>query len=428
MNTEVQARRAFAVVAAFVAVCVAIVVYLFSGTQLTVPFIEQPRDYELSATITDIDNLVPAGQVRIAGIEVGEVRSVTPEPDGMRVVMAFNREVAPLHEGVRVRVGARSLVGETYLGIEDGGGPELVSGTALPADAVEPSVDVREIVYSIDAQTRTELSGTLQRLGASTEGTKQDVDALFTGFGNLGREGYTALDAVAAQSTALRSVVAETATLLNALDAGDGAIADLVTNSRQITDATAGERESIEAIVRKLPGVLDSAETATASLTELAEGLGPVAAGLAEAGPPLSDALRELPGVTTNLRGMLPAFERALNHAQPALDKIPGFGQDVRDVIPASREILRDINPMLEYLRPYGPELGGFVANFNAMLNYRDESGVHYARLLVQGNDSQQTVVDQGLATYRNPYPRPGEGANPGPFEGEYPKIERAPR
>lgn len=429
MNEASQARRAFVIVALFVLACVGIVVYLFTGTQVVVPVLEQAREYEVSATVRDVDNLVPAGQVRIAGVEVGEVRSVERRPEGMHVVLALDEAAAPLHEGAKIRIGARSLVGETYLGVVDGTGSELSSGTHLPEGAVEPSVDVRELVHSLGPETRTELSGTLQSLGAGTEGRVQDVDAILTGFGKLGREGYTALDAVAAQSDALRDVVSETATLMSALDTSEGAIADLVSNGRRITEATAGQRGAIEASVRELPGTLESANTATASLTELAGALTPVAANLRESGTPLSEALQELPATSQDLRQLLPALDGTLDRAPATLDRIPTFGTDVRAAVPAAREILRDVNPALAYLRPYGPELGGFIANFNAILGYQDEAGVHYARLLALGiSDAQQTPVDQGVTTYHNPYPAPGAGTEPGPFSGEYPRVERAPR
>ncbi len=81
---------------------------------------------------------------------------------------------------------------------------------------------------------------------------------------------------------------------------------------------------------------------------------------------------------------------------------------------------------MLSYIKPYGPELAAYLANFNAVLQYTDESGAHYLRLIPLVNEkSVQTPVPFEVLTYTNPYPAPGTGAKPGPFSGPYPRVEQ---
>ncbi|HTK61418.1 MAG TPA: MlaD family protein [Pseudonocardia sp.] len=424
-----QARRATLILVGFFAICIGILVYLFTGTPVAVPFLEASRNYEVSVKVKDIDNLVPAGQVRMAGVEVGEVKDVIRQDDGMDVVMAFDKYVVPLHQGAKVRVGSRSVVEETYLDITDGTGPALPSGSRLPDDAVTLNVQLRDLLHDLNPQARSDLSGSLRALGKGTGGTEQNVKALFDGFGKLGTGGYTALDAVAAQSDALKDVVRETSTLMNNLDTSEGAIADLVSNSKRVTAATAGQKESIEDLFRKLPPVLDSAKTATAKLTELAGALRPVAADLNQAGPDLGEGLRKLPPISSDLRGMTPGLDKVLDRAPKTLDRIPDFDDDVRPVVDPARDMLAELNPVLKYARPYGPEIAGFFSNFAAMIGYRTEDNVSYFRLHALGNETfAQNPTTQGLATYKNPYPKPGAGTNPGPFKGPYPRVERAPR
>jgi phospholipid/cholesterol/gamma-HCH transport system substrate-binding protein len=125
-------------------------------------------------------------------------------------------------------------------------------------------------------------------------------------------------------------------------------------------------------------------------------------------------------------------LDNTLDSASPTLDGIPDFGDDLRDqLIPRSRDILRDVNPMVDYLRPYGPEIGGFLANFNAMVNYTDEAGNHYFRTFLTGNDASVATplgLKAGALTYYNPIPKAGGGSQPGPFTGKFPRLERQPR
>jgi phospholipid/cholesterol/gamma-HCH transport system substrate-binding protein len=179
-----------------------------------------------------------------------------------------------------------------------------------------------------------------------------------------------------------------------------------------------------------LPGVLTSADTASGTLRTLASALAPVAANLKQAAPDLNVALDQLPATTKDLRGLLTPLSGVLDAAPTTLDRVPVLGTDVRNLVPGARTLLGDANPMLGYLKPYGPELAAFFANFNAVLQYTDEAGVHYARLLPHVNEQsvQSPLKSSLLGTYYNPLPPPGSGAHPGPYSGTYPRLEPEPK
>ena len=412
----------------FFSVCAVIMGVLFSGTGVRRPVIDS-GEYTATVEMQDVDNLVKAGQVQTAGVRVGQVRSVeTMAGGGVKVVIALNDNMAPLHEGATLRLSSRSLVGESYLALTDGKGEELPSGTELPATAVEPSVQLNDVLAGVDRETRGELRSLLRSLGSGTTGTRGEVSALLEGMGDLGREGHTALDAIAAQSGDLKKLARQTSEIMQALDTGQGQIADLVTNANRLTAATAGQRKSIEQTLHQAPGVLDAATTAGDSLVSLSEALSPVATDLRAAAPNLTTALRELPATTADLHGMLAPLARVLDSAPATLDRVPRTGKDLRRFFPTAQATLADVNPMLSYVKPYGPELAAYFANFNAVLNYKDENGAHYLRLtpLVNTHSPQLPLSTNGLlGNYTNPYPAPGTGARPGPFNGEYPRVER---
>lgn len=416
--------------ACFLLAAIAAVVYMLGQTQLTVPLLEDPGDYTLTAAMDDVDNLAPAGQVRIAGVQVGEVRSVDPDGELATVVLSVYEKYAPLHEGATIRVGARSMVEETYLEIADGRGQEIESGSALPTEAVRPSVQLRDVLASLDPETRDAMSGMLRSFGAATEETRDGLRSTLIGLGKLGREGHTALDALAAQSEDLTELARATTTLLTALDTGEGQIASMVANADTLTESTAGQRDAIEATMRQLPGLLASTRDATTELSRLSKSLAPVASDLERAAPLLTSALRELPATSADLRSMLPALSSVLDRAPATLERVPTLGADIRRLVPEAVATLRDVNPVLAYLEPYGPDIAAYFASFAAATQYTDEAGHHYARLMSLYNDqAPQTAADPGeIGVYNNPYPRPGQGGRPGPFTGEYPRVEQEPR
>ncbi|HWJ09175.1 MAG TPA: MlaD family protein [Nocardioides sp.] len=415
------------VLLAFVAACGLVFAWLVGGTGVKRPGIDS-GEYTATVVVDDVDNLVHASQVQVAGVKVGTVRDVDQVDGGVRVEFTVDDDVAPLHEGVKVRLGERSLVGETYLEVTDGDGAELEAGAALPAEAVQPSVQLRDVLADLDPATRAKASKLLRSLGTSTEGTGEDVDALLDGLGDLGREGHTALDAIAAQSEDLEALARQTTQVLDALDTGQGQLATLVGDANRLTRATAGQRSAIEASLRKAPSVLDSAREATASLSGLAGALDPVASDLRVSAPYLTTALRELPATTRDLHGMLAPLSGVLDRAPGTLKRVPRASADVSRIAPTATATLADVNPMLAYIEPYGPELAAYFANFNAVLNYRDENGAYYLRLtpLVNTHSPQLPISTNGLlGNYTNAYPAPGTGARPGPFKGDYPRLER---
>lgn len=418
--------RIIALTAFFGAVAV-VLATLYQGTGHDLPF--AGSRYTATVTMHDVDNLVAAGSIEEAGVKVGRVDSVKIDgKGGATVVLSLDKDVAPLHDGLKLRVGSRSLVGETYLDLTDGTGSEIASGATLPESVVNRGVQVHDVLASLDTTTRGNLGKLLRTVGATTSGSGDDVDALMTGLGDLGRQGNTALDALADQSDDLKVLSRQTVEVLQALDTGEGQIADLVANADAITQATSGQSKAIQSSMRELPGVLTTATSATDSLGELADALEPVAVNLRKAGPNLSVALRELPATTRDLHLMLAPLSAVLDEAPATLKRVPATATDVGNLIPTAMGTLADVNPMLAYLKPYGPDLAAYFANFNAVLNYRDESGAYYLRLtpLVNTHSPQIPVnTSRLLGNYTNAFPGPGAGPRPGPFTGSYPHVMR---
>ena len=416
------------VLGAFLLVSISMFFYMLLQTGTQVPILrESPKTLTMFAD--NIDNLVPASQVQIAGVRIGEVMTSDATSEGGRVIFRVNSQYWPLHQGVHIRIGQRSLVGESYLDITDGKGEPIPEGTTLPREAIEPVVNLYSIYQSLDPQTRTETTAMLKSLGGATMQTKDGLSATMDGLSSLGRGGHTAIDAIAAQSEDLKKLTQETATLMRAFDTGEGQIAHMVSSANRVTASTAGQRPAFEEFWRLLPETLDNARNASASLRNLGGALAPVASDLRQAGPKLSDALVDLPGTSKDLRGLLPAANDTLNRAPDTLSRVSDFSDDLRDVIPAGRDMLADVDPVLHYLRPYGPDLAAFFANFNAALKPEDEAGRHFIRAQIYLNEKTLTSpTPLSLGNYVNPFPKPGAGTHPGPFTGKYPRLEQLPR
>lgn len=426
-HATVPRLRAMTVIV-FIAACALTFGYLWVNMGGRLPLVTSDG-YRVSFESDDVDNLVYDSDVMVAGVRVGKIRQLDAEGGTAKVLIQIDEDAAmPLHEGAKIRLRSKTMIEETYVEIVDGDGAELADGASLPAEAVIPSVQLDDLLATLDEDTRADLSTSLQSLGASTEQTGAQLQQTMTGLGNLGREGHDVLDALEAQSQDLQRLVSTSSRVLTALDSGQGRIVDLVEQAGLLTSSTASQRADIEATIRALPGVLSTAEKATTQLSVLAEDLRPVTKGINGAAPALTRALAHLPATTRDLRGLLPSLDATLDKAPATLERVPDVAKQLVRIIPTTRAALADVNPMLAFMKPYGPDLAAFIANWSAMLGSSDVNG-HYLRIFPVLNEGSlkgnPLPLNTGILDKSNGYPKPGESRNPGPFTGPYPHVER---
>jgi phospholipid/cholesterol/gamma-HCH transport system substrate-binding protein len=131
---------------------------------------------------------------------------------------------------------------------------------------------------------------------------------------------------------------------------------------------------------------------------------------------------------------LLPALNGALDEAPATLNRVPlSLGTDAQTLVPELRNRLQDINPMVDYLAPYGRDLGAFIANFHAGFAYKGADGRSVLRLSPFVN-AQTLKADPvsglttGILLGSNGYPAPGAQSNPQQFSGAYPRLYQEPK
>jgi phospholipid/cholesterol/gamma-HCH transport system substrate-binding protein len=417
-------------VIAFLAVCLGIFGYLWTNAGGSIPFLTRPL-YSVSLGMKDVDNLVPNSDVRAAGIKIGRVSDVTVTGGEATVTLELDPANAPVHQGATITVRNKTLIEETYLDVADGKGPAYRDGTALPDSAGRTSVQLDDVLTSLDQPTRDALGESVRSAGLTTRGSRDDISAAMTGLGELGRDGGTALDALAAQSADLAAVTGNTTALLKALDTGQGRITELVRDAGLVTGSVAQNRADLETVMRKLPGVLDTAKAASSSLGTLSESLSPVAKNLNTAAPDLSAALQELPATSSDLRGLLPSLDQTLGRAPDTLSRVEPFTDATRELIPTLQVNLSDLNPTLGYLRPYGKDTALWFAGLGQTLGVSaDGNGTALRAFVVVNEKSVNSPLNTqaGPLEKYNPYPAAGGNADPKrSFDGPYPRVQEEP-
>ncbi|MGQ0575696.1 MAG: MlaD family protein [Pseudonocardia sp.] len=407
-----------AILAAFAGASFLVLGYFWTGVGGYVPLYTQPL-YTFQFTVDRVSNLVPQSDVSVAGILVGNVETITTNPDGTATVVAniSDEQALPLHDGVTGRISAKTLIEESYVQLVDGPGAELESGTVLPTGAIIPAVVLDDVLEDLPESDRVALAATLQSLGEGSQDAQAGVAGALRGLGFLGREGGTALTALSDQSAALEELSMNTARVLAALDTRQGQIAQLVADAGTVTGVVSDNAGDLEEFVRTLPGVLNAADAASDDISALAAGLDPVAANLSQAAPFLRNALEELPETSTNLRELLPSLNTALDRSPATFRAVPAVADDLEVFLPQADGALAHLNPMVGYLQPYGGDVYQFFTSFGWTVSRGNTDGnllrvmpVFHAQSF-KGSPVNANEVSQ-FDDY-NPYPAPGVQETP---------------
>ncbi|WP_224401146.1 MlaD family protein [Pseudonocardia sp. ICBG1034] len=427
--TTVLPHARLLVLAGFAAACAALFGYLWVNSGGRIPLVSQVG-YRVSLEVPAVSNLVYDSDVMVAGVNVGKIVDIEAVGD-MASVEVEMHDNFPLHEGVSAEIRNKTLIQESYLDFTDGTGGEIPDGTKLPPGTGKPGVELDDVYRSLDQPTRDSIGQIVRSSGLATNDSAAALTDAVAGLGKVGREGGTVTDALAAQSEDLKTLTGQTATLLAALDTRDGQIAQLVSDSQAVFSATAENDKKLTETMQTLPPLLDSVRGASDDLTTLSGALAPVARDLDTAAPDLSAALTQLPGTSTDLRGMLPSLQGVVDRAPDTLTRVPAVADDASSLVGTLNVAMSDVNPMLAYLQPYDRDVAAFFTNFGQALNRGDINGKTLRIFMVYNEQTVKGVpVDfnqSPLLAKSNAYPAAGGSANPGPFTGQYPRIQQDP-
>jgi virulence factor Mce-like protein len=316
-----------------------IVVGLFLAFSKRIPFTD--RGYELTATVKNAQNLAEKSPVRIAGVNVGEVVKVEPVPESnaAEVRMVITDKGRPIHEDVRIQIRPRLfLEGNLFVDVRPGSpsAPELPDGGVIPIQQTSNSVQLDQILTTLQADVRGNLQLLLKELG---DGLTKYGGA--EGLRELYRSGAPAYKNTALVNEALlgteegdlRGLIKNFDRVFVALNRNQPQLQDLITNLRTVTGSFAAESAALRTSIAELPGVLDAArpvfDNFNASFPALRAFAREALPGVRSTGPTIDVSLpfirqlralvspSELRGLTADLRPTVPQLAKLARRQIP---------------------------------------------------------------------------------------------------------------
>lgn len=251
-----------------------------------------------SAVFSDVSRLKPGQSVRVAGIRVGTVNSVSLRPD-KKVVVKFDadRNIV-LTEGSRAAVRYLNLVGDRYLELIDGPGStkRLAAGGEIPVNRTAPALDLDLLLGGLKPVT--------QGLNA------RDVNALTSGL----------LEVFQGQGGTLESLFSKTTSFSNALADNDQTVQQLIDNLNTVIGTVSKDGKQFSAAIDRLEqlvtGLSNDRDTIGSAIDALDRGTASLADLLSSARPPLSGTIAEL-------NRLAPILDSDKDRLEAAIEKAP---------------------------------------------------------------------------------------------------------
>ncbi|UTI66188.1 MlaD family protein [Paraconexibacter antarcticus] len=348
--------------------------------------------YRISADFGNAQAVIPGqGQeVTVSGVKVGEISSVRLVDGRARVEMTIQRDdLAAVHADARLLLRPKTPLQDMSVDLDPGGPPARVlgEGDVLGVARTRPSVNLDEVLASLDVDVRDYLKILLGGGGRALEGRAAQLRRVFRASEATAARTRAVTLVIADRRRELRRTVANLRSLTEVLGPRDADLSRLVEGGDTTLAAVAAEDAALRKGLARLPAVLDSADSALRRSR-------PFARNLRAAATTLLPTAERLPAAVTGVRPLLrsgaPALARLTTLVRAARPLVRELRTPVRRLLaqtPPLTKVLHDARYVTNELafNPPGPEDEGylffaawFAHNFNNFLSNQDANGPYW--------------------------------------------------
>jgi phospholipid/cholesterol/gamma-HCH transport system substrate-binding protein len=317
----------------------------------SIPFISG-GGYELKGVFADAQNIRKKSPVRISGVQVGEVTGIEhvvdsngQGEDAAVVTMSIKDNALPIHQDATMQLRPRLfLEGNLFVDLHPGSpsAPDLDSGSVVPENQTSASVQLDQVLSTLEAPVREDLQIFLNEFGGAlakyggAEGFQESFRTSPAAFRYTSEVNQALLGT---QPGDLAGFVSNLGVVARELNANSADLQGLISNLNTVSGAFAADQASLREAIIELPRTLAAGRPALFKLNR--------------AFPPLRAFSREaLPGVRS--------ANKALDFANPWIGQLRlliskpelrGLVADLKPTIPDLAALSSASLPFLEQAR-----------------------------------------------------------------------------
>jgi len=347
--------------------------------------------YEVTAEFQSASQLVNGNLVEIGGRQVGKVKSISLAPNGLaRVKFTVDGDFSPLHEGTQatIRVNSLSGIANRYVSLALGPSEEnpIPDGGTIPASKTQSAVDLDSILNSLDEPSRKGLEEIIRGSAANLDGKGQQANESLKYLSPALSTTSQLTAELASDQAEFNRFVTDTSGVVTTLASRSTDLSELVANANAFTRAIGDENQSLSQALGVLPDTLQNGTKTFRDLQGTLDDLDvlvneskPATKKLAPFFAQLRPLLRDADPTIRDLSQLIRA-PGANNDLIELLSKQPQLTNLAKQDFPRTIQALQKSQPVIDYIRPYSPELTGWLTRYGQSASPYDGNG-HYARV-----------------------------------------------
>jgi phospholipid/cholesterol/gamma-HCH transport system substrate-binding protein len=263
---------------------------------------------EYSAVFEDASRLKAGESVRIAGIRVGTVNSVSLQADRTVLIKFDADRNTKLTTGTKAAIRYLNLVGDRYLELIDtpGAARILPAGAQIPVDRTAPALDLdlllgglKPVIQGLNPEDVNGLTTSLVQILQGQGGTLESLFSKTSSFTN----------SLADNNQVIENLIDELRTVLDTLSKDGEEFSGAIDRLDQLVEGLAADRDPIGTAIESL-------DNGTSSLADL----------LGRARPPLNNTIDQLNRLAPLLNTDLPRLDATLQRLPEIYRKLARVG------------------------------------------------------------------------------------------------------
>jgi ABC-type transporter Mla subunit MlaD len=294
--------------------------------------------YTVRAIFDDAGNIIPGEDIKVDGVKVGTVGSVTPTPQAKAAVVLHisNPGFQDFRADASCTIRPQALIGEKYVDClptqprvegtplppalhrigkrHEGEGERL-----LPVQNTHSPVDVDLLGDINRLPERQRFTIILNELGAGLAGRGSDLREVIRRANPALQELDKVLSILASENHVLAKLAVDSDQALQPLAAVSGRVADFIAQSNTVAQATAAHRGALARNFALFPPFLEQLGPSSERVGRLAEATTPTFTALAAASPGIDQAFTHLPAFSNSSAAFFENLGRTSKLSGPAL-------------------------------------------------------------------------------------------------------------
>src|SRR3984893_6241795 len=220
---------------------------------------------DMKAQVATGDTLAPGADVEIAGVKVGSVKSIDKGDPGALIDMSIDTKKASIHQDASIQIRPHGVFGPKFVQIDPGNASSasFADGDSVPLSRTRISVDLEEVLNTLDTNTRQSLQTFFLEFGTASDGRGAD-------FGQF----LDALNTVESQLVPVLQVIDNRSANVGRLFESNAVVSETYANSPfdQVLKKNADAFAKLEAVSPSIQGVIDHGNSLLTSLDTITGG------------------------------------------------------------------------------------------------------------------------------------------------------------